>query len=217
MSNPESFIEEVTEEVRRERLFGLFRRYGWIAVVAVLLLVGGTAYNEWQKTRARNSAQALGDGIMAALDQPGTAARVAALDAVAVTGDAAALVALLAAGEQIDAGETEAGVARLQALADATDLPLLYRQLATLKLILAQGTTVAADERRAALEPLSAPGQPFRPLALEQLALIEAETGAADAALELLREVLNDAQASPGLRQRASQLIVALGGSLGDA
>ncbi|MDY6859404.1 MAG: hypothetical protein SWN98_08690, partial [Pseudomonadota bacterium] len=144
MSNPESFIEEVTEEVRRERLFGLFRRYGWIAVVAVLLLVGGTAYNEWQKTRARNSAQALGDGIMAALDQPGTAARVAALDAVAVTGDAAALVALLAAGEQIDAGETEAGVARLQALADATDLPLLYRQLATLKLILAQGTTVAA-------------------------------------------------------------------------
>ena len=126
-------------------------------------------------------------------------------------------MALLAAGEQIDAGETEAGVARLQALADATDLPLLYRQLATLKLILAQGTTVAADERRAALEPLSAPGQPFRPLALEQLALIEAETGAADAALELLREVLNDAQASPGLRQRASQLIVALGGSLGDA
>lgn len=44
MSDTDSFIEEVTEEVRRDRLFGLMRRYGWIAVLAVLLLVGGTAY-----------------------------------------------------------------------------------------------------------------------------------------------------------------------------
>ena len=31
MSNPDSFIEEVTEEVRRDKLFALFRKYGWIA------------------------------------------------------------------------------------------------------------------------------------------------------------------------------------------
>ena len=43
MSNPDSFIEEVTEEVRRDRLFALFRKYGWIGVVLVLAIVGGAS------------------------------------------------------------------------------------------------------------------------------------------------------------------------------
>ena len=34
MSNPDSFIDEVTEEVRRDRLFAVFRKYGWIGVLA---------------------------------------------------------------------------------------------------------------------------------------------------------------------------------------
>jgi len=41
LSNPDSFIDEVTEEVRRDRLFRLFRKYGWIGVVIILGLVGG--------------------------------------------------------------------------------------------------------------------------------------------------------------------------------
>ena len=46
MSNPDSFIDEVTEEVRRDRLFRLFRKYGWIGVVIILGLVGGTAWTD---------------------------------------------------------------------------------------------------------------------------------------------------------------------------
>ena len=45
MSDTYSFIDEVTEEVRRDRLFGYFRRYGWIPAVIIVALVGGTAYN----------------------------------------------------------------------------------------------------------------------------------------------------------------------------
>jgi fermentation-respiration switch protein FrsA (DUF1100 family) len=41
VSDTDSFIDEVTEEVRRDRLFGLMKRYGWIAALAVLLIVGG--------------------------------------------------------------------------------------------------------------------------------------------------------------------------------
>ncbi len=36
MSNNDSFIDEVNEEVRRDKLYALFRKYGWIGVVAVL-------------------------------------------------------------------------------------------------------------------------------------------------------------------------------------
>ena len=49
MSNPASFIDEVTEEVRRDRLFAAFRKYGWIGLLLVILVVGGAAYNEWSK------------------------------------------------------------------------------------------------------------------------------------------------------------------------
>ena len=77
MSNPDSFIDEVTEEVRRDRLFRLFRKYGWIGVVIILGLVGGTAWTEWSKSRAESRAQAFGDAVIDALDtaRPTNAAR----------------------------------------------------------------------------------------------------------------------------------------------
>ena len=49
MSNSETFIDEVTEEVRKDQLFGYMRKYGWIAVLAVLAIVGGTAFSELRK------------------------------------------------------------------------------------------------------------------------------------------------------------------------
>ena len=48
MSDTDSFIEEVSEEVRRDKLFATMRKYGWIAVLIVLLLVGGTVYREFR-------------------------------------------------------------------------------------------------------------------------------------------------------------------------
>jgi hypothetical protein len=76
------------------------------------------------------------------------------------------------------------------------------------------GTTLSPEARIAQLEPLSLPGAPFRLVALEQLAFAEIELGADDAAIARLTEILNDNAASQGLRRRASQLIVSLGGTL---
>ena len=60
MSDSDSFIDEVTEEVRRDRFYRNVRRYGWIAVLAVVLLVGGAGWYEWQKAQERQQAQAFG-------------------------------------------------------------------------------------------------------------------------------------------------------------
>ncbi|MGR3466542.1 MAG: hypothetical protein ACU0CI_01575, partial [Shimia sp.] len=68
MSETDSFIAEVDEEVRRDRMMGYLRRYGWIAVLLILIIVGGTAYNEWSKARSEASAQATGDALTAALE-----------------------------------------------------------------------------------------------------------------------------------------------------
>lgn len=59
MSNSDSFIDEVTEEVRREKTFGYIKRYGWIVGLAVVVVVGGAAWNEWNKAQAQAEAEAL--------------------------------------------------------------------------------------------------------------------------------------------------------------
>ncbi len=41
MSETDSFLNEVADEVRRDRLFRTMRRYGWIGGAAILLIVGG--------------------------------------------------------------------------------------------------------------------------------------------------------------------------------
>ena len=47
----DSFIDEVTEELRRDRLYAAFRRYGWIAILAVLLLVAGVVWREYSRSQ----------------------------------------------------------------------------------------------------------------------------------------------------------------------
>lgn len=207
MSETDSFIDEVSEEVRRDRLYGYLRRYGWIAVALVVLLVGGAAYNEWRKASEQAAAEALGDAILAAEGQEGAAARAAALDAIGADADTGAVVKLLAAADG-DGAETS-----LRAILSDPNVDALYRDLAALKLATLDEASVGTAEARDLLQPLTQPGAAFRVLAEEQLALIDVAEGNTEAAIERLRALLVDDEASGALRRRASQLIVALGGS----
>ena len=130
MSNTDSFIDEVTEEVRREKLFGYLRRYGWIGVACVLLLVGGAAFNEYRNAQARDAAQAAGDALIDALEENDPAARAAALEAIPVDGAGAAVTMLLRAAAQQDAGDVAGASATLNALVVDADAPRMYRELA---------------------------------------------------------------------------------------
>lgn len=213
MSDTDSFIEEVTEEVRRDQLFTMFRKYGWIAVLAVLLLVGGAAWKEWQAARERAAAEAFGDSVLAAQDANDAAAREKALSAVKAKGGQAAVVDLLAATAAQDAGDSKAALAKLDAVAADDTLPIAYRDLAVLKKVLIAGDEMKPDARKAALEPLSQPGRPYRPLALEQIALLAVAAGDSKSAIDQFNEILQDSDVTPGLRRRATQMIVALGGT----
>ncbi len=212
MSNSDSFINEVTEELRRERVATFLRRYGWIIVLAVLGIVGGAAWNEWSKAQARANAQLFGDALLTALDAETPAARLAALDTVPATGAQAGLVNLMRAGQLFETDRT-AALAALQSAAQDPALPDSYRQLAALKHVIAAGAELTIDARRAILEPLSQAGQPFRPLALEQLALLHLEAGERTEALAVLTDLQSQADVTDALRRRIAQLTVALGGS----
>ena len=212
MSNPESFIDEVSEEVRRDKLFAAFRKYGWIGVLVVLGVVGGTAYTEWQKSSRETAAQAFGDAIMAATEQPSPEARRTALDQIAATGDRAAVLELMKATDPSQ--DRAASLAALQKVEQDAATPPVWRDLATLRRVILQGKEAPLADRRAALEPLAQPGRTFRPLAAEQLAYLLVEEGKTAEAIAALQTLMQDQEAPQGLRARARQIIVALGGEV---
>ncbi|MEL6751065.1 MAG: hypothetical protein AAFO70_03185 [Pseudomonadota bacterium] len=209
MSNTDSFIEEVSEEVRRDKLFGLLKRYGWIGALLIIGVIGGTGWNEYRKAQAAATAEARGDAIEAALSAGTADARAAALTELAPNG---VVEAFLAASEQQVAGDTTAAVATLISLAETPDLSPLYRDLAQIKR-LSIDTQITSDERRLILSALAQPGAPYRTIAEEYRALDAIEQGETETALTALQAILQDAESTNAQRTRVAQLVIALGGT----
>lgn len=214
MSDTDSFIDEVSEEVRRDRLTGYLRRYGWIGALGVVLIVGGAAVNEILKASQRAEAEALGDSLLGALQSDAASDRRSALEGISVDGDAADVVALLTAAERLADNEPEAAAQLLRPLAQDTDAALVYSDLAALKLVLMGEDILDATTRDQLLDRLARPGAPYEALAREQQVLVLLERGREGDALDAAGALLMEAGLTPGLRQRLVQLIIALDGEL---
>ncbi|MEQ6202727.1 hypothetical protein ABMC88_06690 [Sulfitobacter sp. HNIBRBA2951] len=213
MSNSDGFIEEVTEELRRDQMMAKLKKYGWIAVLAVLLIVGGAAFSEYRKAQARAQAEGLGDAVLAALDSDDAAVRATALQGIeGGSAQADAVLSMLTASEQLSADDLDGAIATLNEVSVNGDIPQVYRQIASFKALTLQAETMDADTRKQGFEALAAVGGPLGLLAQEQLALIAIQQGDTEAAIATYQAVLNDAGVTPDLQQRALQVIVALGG-----
>jgi hypothetical protein len=215
LHDSDSFISEVSEAVRRDRLTAVLRRYAWLIAGLIVLIVGGAAVNEWLKLRTEHRSVASGDALRAALAETDPATREGMLGDIAATAAPSAVLARLAAAGSLEAsGDTAGAAAALAAVADDGGVSQLYRSLAALQRVMLLGDGMDGSERAATLEALAADGAPFRPLALEQRALMHLEADDRTAALADLEAVLAEPRATEALRARARQLIVAAGGSL---
>ncbi len=101
----------------------------------------------------------------------------------------------------------------MQTIASDGEVDQTYRQLAGFKALLLDAGDMSLADRRVGFEGIAQTSPMLRVAAEEQLALIEIEQGDIQAAISRLQSLQSDAEATAGLRQRASQLIVALGGS----
>ncbi len=201
----DTFIDEVTEELRRDRLYEAMRRYGWIVVLVIVAVVGFTAWREYSAAQDRAAAQAWGDAILAAEAENDPAA-VLAVDPRGSAGRQA-LTGLLAAGTQTD---PDARAQALQGVADAQPDSVLG-ELAQLKLVMAQGAQMDAAERDAILTRLSRAGAPFELLALEQKAVALIGAGRPEDAITLIRQIQDKDGLTEALRRRLSEMMIALG------
>ena len=213
MSNTESFIKEVNEELRNDQLYAIFRKYAWVGAVVILGIVGGAVYSEFSRSRHAAEAAAAGDALATALEAETSSERASALGAVAdIHQNAAILAELSRANELAAAGQTEDALASLEIARSLAPSTSVFQDLIILKTVLLRGHVTNADDALAMLDPLTAIGRPYRLLALEQTGYMQISTGNIEGALETFRTVSEDANVGDGLRSRVDRMIFVLGG-----
>ncbi|MEK9991852.1 MAG: hypothetical protein VW634_05385 [Paracoccaceae bacterium] len=212
VSDTDSFIEEVSEEVRRDRLYKFLRKYAWVGILAVVTIVGGTTYLEFQKAQARTEAEEVGTAIINALDISGLEERAEELRKVEVSNsEAKAIVAMLLAAEEISLENYEAASASLNAIFEDPSVSRVYRDMAKFKFLLISHGNIEDNLILAGFKEMASPGNPFRLLAEEQIALLMLKTQDFEAAVDTLKSILEDAELTDTIRQRVSQLLMSLG------
>jgi len=212
VSDTDSFLQEVSEELRRDKLYRNIRKYGWIAIVLVFIIVGAATYREYMKSQAKTEAELFGTSIIDALNQINSADRISKLQEIIAPGhNSKAIVAMLLSAEAIGNEPTTLEMNGLKDVAESLSIDAHYRDLLNFKILLGSAEIMNVEERVKAYDTLSEPGNPYRLLAEEQMALIELELGNTDNAVKKISQILLDAELTSGLRNRATQMLIALG------
>ena len=204
MSLNESFIQEVSDEVRRDRLFGLFRRYGWIGIFFILILVGGAGLNEWRKSQNRVEAELNGDKLREVVqsfsDSENLDLYLAYLDKNLPGKSLAALNPIFLSSP----GNSKEKLAHLEEVASNLELPIALRDLALL-----YGFYISKsdfDSKMDTLNALSGPDRPYRLLAIEAKIDLFLSKELFKDALEEVNQIEPNLSASSGMNSRIMNL-----------
>ncbi len=219
-------FDEVNEDLRAERARQFVRRYGWlVALLAVAFIFGAGAWQAWRWRHGQqvNDVASAYLGAMRDADgpaptdgqpTPSRSTAMATFDRLASTGPEGYrnLARLRSAALHASSGDLPGALAAWDKLSADTAADPLLRDLASLIWVQHQvdsGDPAAVEGR---LQPLIAPGSPWRPLALENQAWLAIRTGRTDQARETLRQLAADPTAPDGVRGRANGLLARLNG-----
>ena len=205
MSDTDSFIEEVSDEVRRDRLFKIFKKYAWVAVLIVVLLVGGAAFNEYRKISEQKSAASLGDELyrIMELDLKDRLPLLKDIDPKKLDGKA--LLQLIEANIFVELGKIEDAIKVLEDISVNSNYSVIYRKIADFKSILLSDSNLT--EKLEKLQIYTQPGSAFRNIALEETSLIQIQLGKISDAIITLTNFLQEPTINQGKDKRSSDLL----------
>lgn len=210
-------FREVDEDVRRERMETIWKRYGAYVLVGALLVVAAVAgVVFWQNYREADQ-RARGAAFEAGLDlldagQPGEAA--ATFDDIAADAPEGyrALAELQAAAARQKAGQEKEALATYDRLIGDEGLTDLHRDIARIKGALLALKLDGGDAAISRLGDLPNSGSPFADAAREVNASALLAKGDRDGAIAMFREIADDANVTPAQRDRVKNYLMALGG-----
>ncbi|HSR55233.1 MAG TPA: tetratricopeptide repeat protein [Alphaproteobacteria bacterium] len=212
----DNFIEEVEEELKRERYMDLWRRYGRFVVAAVILVVilvaGAVGWRQYQQNQRIEAGLAFMDA-RALAEQGKREEALAAFKKLADDGAAGyrELARFQQAALLSRQGNEAAAAGVYDSIARDSGADRLFRDLA---LVLYAYSVADRAEPKALidrLEPLTEDSSPWRFSALEITALLQRRRGDTNAAKDIYRKLADDEKAPPKLRARAAEFLAVIG------
>lgn len=219
MSESDSFIQEVSEEVRRDAMFSAWRKYGPFVIAAIVLAVVGAAGKSWWENRVATQKAELG-GVMIAADAiEDPAQQATAFADVASSGEYGypVLAGIREAAALAQAGELDAAVEAYEQVIASPDADMRFRDLAELRILMLRSGTMDAPEMLARIAPLTEADSAWRAPALEFEAAAFIRNDEPARAVESLRELMDIPNVLPTMAGRAQELIDAISATLPQA
>ncbi|MEM7498905.1 MAG: tetratricopeptide repeat protein [Pseudomonadota bacterium] len=207
MSDTDSFIREVTEEVRQDRMLRYWKAYGLYIIGAIVLVVAvaaGLAY--WDELERQAAAE---NGALLLQAQESEAAAVG-LIAEEVSGGAQVIARMRAAQATAAEGDRAAAASAYDAIAEDQSQPERYRALARLEAVRLRASLGEPAAMLPALDELAMPGAIYRPLALELRATLRLNAGDIAGAREDLTAIMAEPLSTGETRARAQALMQTL-------
>jgi len=215
----EAFLREVDDNLRRDQMTNLAKKWGTVAAIVVgLLLIGLAAFLWWRNHQAEQAGKE-GEQLVQVLGaaEVGNASpsdpRLAAL--AKSPRDGYRVLARLTQAGLTAKDDPAAGAKAYQAIADDKDMPQAMRDLATIRAVGLQFDSLPPADVVARLKPLAVANNPWFGSAGEMTAMAYFKMNRKDLAGPLFAAVARDADAPAGLRGRAAGMATALGQDVG--
>ena len=204
-------FREVDEEVRLDKALLFWSKYQALFIALALAIVAASAGWRFYKDGERAKAEAAGASYEAALqlsrDNKPAEADAAFQEIIKQGGPGYGLLARFRGAADVAVTDQAKAVQIYDALASDAKVPALMQDIARLRAAMLRLDAADAAEVKRRLEPLAAPGAPFRNSAREMLAYAAFRVDDFEAAGRWLDQIVVDLQAPAGLRQRAETLL----------
>ena len=205
------FINEVEEELRKDDYNKLLKKYGPLIAAIIVIIIAGTAYLEWQKSRADRTARAASASYVSAADLARDGKSDQAVKSFLALSEKApsgysGLSLMRAAGIEVEQGD-KAKAVELYDQASETFKKPRHSDLAELKAAYILANEGAYAEVQARLDPLAAKDAPYEFLARELAGFIAYQTGDMNAARQEFTYLKTVPGVPPSIADRARQFL----------
>ena len=211
----EAFLREVDDNLRRDQMTGLAKKWGTVAAMVVGLLLLALAAFLWWRNHQVEQAGKDGEQLVQVLGAAdvGSASpddqRLA--DLAKSPRDGYRALARLTQASLIAKKDVAGAAKAYQSIADDKDMPQAMRDLATVRAVSLQFDSIAPADVVSRLKPLAVASNPWFGSAGELTAMAYLKMNRKDLAGPLFAAIASDNDAPVGLRGRAAGMATALG------
>lgn len=212
----QAFLREVDEELRRDQVAALWRKWGVVAIVAVVAALAIFAGVLWWNHHRQQVAGAEGETLQKAFDSLG-ANKVAEADkplgelAQSKSAGYRATAMFSQADILLEKRDDKGAVAKFAAIAGDSSLPKPFRDLATVRQTAAEYDSMQPQAVIDRLRPLATKDSAWFGSAGEMVAIAYLRMNRRDLAGDLFGKIARDENVPASIRQRAVEMAGVLG------